>query len=145
MFFGCDIELTTTQDPATPIILYLANAPYSAYNNFSFTQSTTSRVQMGEIFVNSFDLVTQGNGTLDAEWAQCLGCAAIDRSVARLKMQRTPQCQRCMRRYCWDGNSEPDHITGPEDGTYEDTQIVDLEMVLNPGVSFAVWNSTHPF
>ena len=50
-----------------------------------------------------------------------------------------------MRRYCWDGNSEPDDTTGPNDGTYEVTQIVDLEMVLNPGVSFAVWNLTHPF
>ena len=145
VFFGCDVNLTTTKDPGTPIVLYLANSPYSAYNNFSFVQSTTSRAQMGEIYVNSFDLLTQGNGTLDAEWAQCLGCAAIDRSIARLGMERTLQCRSCMERYCWDGNSEPDHITGPKDGTYEVTQIVDLEMVLNPGVSFAEWNATHPF
>ena len=145
VFFGCDVNLTTTKDPATPIILYLANAPYSAYDNFSFVQSTTSRTQMGEIFVNSFDLLTQGNGTLDAEWAHCLGCAAIDRSVARLGLERTLQCQSCMERYCWNENSEPDPISGPDGGMYEVTQTVDLEMVLKPGVSFAEWSATHPF
>lgn len=30
-FFGCDAKLTTTRSSAAPIVLYLANAPYSAY------------------------------------------------------------------------------------------------------------------
>lgn len=145
VFFGCDVNFTTTKNPATPIVLYLANAPYSSYNNISFAQQTTSRAQMGEIFVNSFDLLTQGNGTLDAEWPQCLGCAALDRSVARLGMERTAQCQGCMERYCWNGESVPDVIAGPEGGMYEVSQSVDLEMVLKPGVTFAEWNATHPF
>lgn len=144
VFFGCDANLTTTKSPATPIVLYLANAPYSAYTNYSFAQATMSREQMSEVFVNSFDIVTQGNGTLDAEWEQCLGCAAIDRSVARVGMKRTPQCERCMERYCWDGVSEPDNITGPPGGTYEVSQILDLGLLLEPGVSFAQWNATNP-
>ncbi len=145
VFFGCDTNLTTTKTSAAPIVLYLANAPYSAYSNYSFAQATTTRVQMNEIFVNSFNILTQGNLTLDGEWAQCLGCAAIDRSAARIGMQRTLQCERCMERYCWDGVSEPDKIAGPEGGRYPVSEIVDLEMVLNPDVSFAEWNATNPF
>ena len=145
VFFGCDANLTTTKDPATPIVLYLANAPYSTYSNISASQPTTSRAQMSEIFTNSFDLLTQANGTLNQEWAQCLGCAAIDRSLTRLGMERTLQCQRCMHRYCWNGESVPDQIAGPDGATYEVTEEVDLEMVLKPGISFAEWNATHSF
>jgi lysophospholipase len=35
VFFGCNTELTTTKSPASPIIAYFANAPYSAYTNYS--------------------------------------------------------------------------------------------------------------
>ncbi|MCJ1377109.1 hypothetical protein MMC17_000200 [Xylographa soralifera] len=101
-----------------PIVLYLAYAPYI--------------------------LLTQGNGTLDQEWAQCLGCATIDRSFNRLGMERTLQCQSCIAHYCWDGESVPDEIMGLEGGMHEVTQDVDLEMVLRPGISFAQWNATHP-
>ena len=36
-FFGCDPNLTTTKSADAPIVLYLANAPYSAYTNYSYT------------------------------------------------------------------------------------------------------------
>ena len=36
------------------------------------------------IFTNSFNLVTQANGTLDSEWPVWLGCAIIDRSLGRM-------------------------------------------------------------
>lgn len=39
VFFGCDANLTTTKDPATPIVLYLANAPYSTYVSTSLLSS----------------------------------------------------------------------------------------------------------
>jgi hypothetical protein len=35
---------------------------------------------MYEIFDNAFNAFTQGNGALDHEWPECLGCAAIERS-----------------------------------------------------------------
>ena len=148
VFFGCDISLTTTEDPATPIVLYLASAPYSSYTNASFSTPTTSYHRMDDIFENSFDQLTQGNGTLDAEWAQCLGCAAVDRSLTRVGMKRTKQCQGCTERYCWDGTSVPDKIVGPVGGTYEATEHAwanDLEMVLKPGITYAQWNATHQY
>lgn len=148
VFFGCDANLTTTKDPSTPIVLYLAAAPYSSYINGSFFVPATSYHRLNDIFVNSFNQLTQGNGTLDVEWAQCLGCATVDRSVARVGMQRTKQCQSCMERYCWDGISVPDKVAGPPGGTYEATDHAwanDLEMLLQPGISWAEWNATHEY
>ena len=125
-------------------MLYLANAPYSTYSNFSFTVSTFSQLHLHDILVNSFNQLTAGNGTLDSEWAQCLGCAAIDRSVSRLGMERTEQCARCMERYCWHGDSVPEVYLGPPGGRYEEGGYLDLEMVLKPGITWAEWNKTAP-
>lgn len=51
-----------------PLVLYVTNALYSAYTNFSYTQTSTGKAQMHEIFTNECNMLTQGNGTLDAEW-----------------------------------------------------------------------------
>ena len=134
VFFGCNAKLTTQQSERSPIVLYLANAPYSAYTNYSYAQSQTSREQISEIFTNSFNQVTQANGTLDSEWPVCLGCAVIDRSLAQMGTQRTKQCQNCFDRYCWDG-TEDDGAAG----------VVDLSLALDPGYGFLEWNKTHPF
>jgi lysophospholipase len=65
VFFGCDKRLTTTGDSRSPIVLYLAHAPYSAYLNFTADQGVMSPQQMDDIFLNGFNQLTQGNGTLD--------------------------------------------------------------------------------
>jgi lysophospholipase len=134
VFFGCDAELTTTNSVESPIILYIANAPYSAFTNYSFFQDDFSFTQMHEIYTNGFNQVTQGNGTLDKEWPACLGCAAIDRSLAKVGMSRTAQCDQCFEKYCWDGT-----VYDGEVG------IVDLSLVLDPSLSFAEWLTTNPF
>lgn len=134
VFFGCDTALTTTTDARSPLVLYFANSPYSAYTNYSFTQSAVSREQMNEIFVNSFDIVTQGNGTINKDWSACLGCAVIDRSLEKVGMKRTKQCEECFEKYCWDGK---------EDNT--ESPVIDLALKLDPRLSFAEWNMTHPF
>ncbi|KAG9793246.1 Lysophospholipase 1 [Exophiala dermatitidis] len=133
VFFGCDTQYTTTRNTSSPIVLYLTNTPYSAYTNYTWYQDTFTPVQMHEILVNSFNIATQGNGTLDPEWAQCLGCAAIDRSIARLGIQRVDQCEKCLRQYCWDGTYENE----------ADIPLVDLLLKLYPNVTYAEWNATH--
>ncbi|KAF2169207.1 hypothetical protein M409DRAFT_36163 [Zasmidium cellare ATCC 36951] len=132
-FFGCDANLTTTNDTQAPIILYLGNAPYSAYTNYSAFQSAFSDENIAVIMTNGFNQLSQGNGTLDAEWPECLGCAAIDRSLAKVGMQRSEQCQRCLERYCWDGVSDDN-----------DSGIVDPALILDPSFSFEEWNRTGP-
>jgi lysophospholipase len=132
-FFGCDAELTNTNDTSGPIVLYLPNAPYSSYTNFTWYQDTFTDEQMAVILTNGFNYVTQGNSTLDQEWPECLGCAAIDRSLSKLGIERTEQCQRCMKKYCWDG-VEDNSETGP----------VDIPLVLDPSWTYAEWNKSTP-
>ncbi|MCJ1387737.1 hypothetical protein MMC18_000580 [Xylographa bjoerkii] len=134
VFFGCNTSLTTTGDERSPIVLYIANAPYSAYTNYSAAAEAVSREEVREIFVNSLNLMTQGNGTLSKDWVTCLGCAAIERTLSTVGMQRTRQCDACFKNHCWDG-VEDNSPTG----------VVDLPLALDPGLSFAVWNLTHPF
>lgn len=138
VFFGCDTNLTNTQDASAPIIMYMANAPYSAYTNFTYAQPTTTDAQMQDVLLNSFNMVTQGNGTLDGaeDWAACLACAAIERSLAKVGMQRTEQCEQCFADWCWDGTSV---------AADADVGIVDPPLLLDPSLGFEVWNQTHDF
>jgi lysophospholipase len=91
-FFGCDANLTNTGDLTAPIVLYLPNAPYSAHTNYSWLQESFSHEQMSVILTNSFNYATQGNSTLDKERPECLGCAAVDRSLTKVGMAWTVQC-----------------------------------------------------
>jgi lysophospholipase len=130
-FFGCEANLTNTGDLSAPLVVYMPNAPYSSYTNYSWLQESFSHEQMSVILTNGFNYVTQGNSTLDKEWPECLGCAAIDRSLTKVGMERTEQCQRCMTRYCWDGvedNSNPG--------------VLDLSLRLKPDLSYAEWNKS---
>ena len=133
-FFGCSANLTTKGDLRAPIIAWFASAPYSSYSNYSFFQSNTSIPRVEDIWVNSFNQMTQGNGTLDEEWPECLGCAAIDRSLSKLDppMKRTAQCERCFARYCWDG------VSVEETG---DVELVDPALALSSSESYAEWYS----
>ncbi len=88
---------------------------------------------MAVLLTNGFNYMTQGNSTLDPEWPECLGCPAIDRSLTKLDIARSKQCEGCMARYCWDG-VEDNSATG----------LVDLPLVLEPGLSFEEWNKSTP-
>ena len=131
-FFGCSANLTTKGDLQAPIIAWFGNAPYSSYSNYSFFQSNVSIPRVEDIWVNSFNQMTQGNGTLDDEWPECLGCAAIDRSLSKLTppMKRTAQCEGCFARYCWDGVSVEET---------QSAELVDPALVLNTSESYADW------
>lgn len=134
VFFGCGRKLTTTGDSRSPIVLYLANAPYSSYMNYSAAVNVMSPHQINDIFVNSSNLITQGNGTLDEEWPICLACATIERILETAGMQTPPQCKSCFQKYCWDGNE-----------VSRSDKTVDLSLVLDPNLGYDQWLDEHPY
>ena len=52
---------------------------------------------------NGFEIATRSSGSLDDEWAACVGCAIIRREQERQGIEQTEQCKRCFENYCWDG------------------------------------------
>jgi lysophospholipase len=100
-FFGCDAS-NITNGPA-PLIVYLPNAPYVYNSNTSTYQMEYNNTERNAVVLNGYNLATQGNGTLDAEWPACVGCAILSRSLDRTGTDVPEICTRCFSRYCWDG------------------------------------------
>ncbi|KAJ5655906.1 hypothetical protein N7507_007856 [Penicillium longicatenatum] len=135
VLFGCDTNLTTTRDATSPIVAYFANSPYSWYSNYSWATGNMSHTEFDSILENSFNLLTQANGTLNKSWVDCLGCAAIDRSLQRMDIQRPQICEDCFQEHCWDGR-----ITeGVPEGF-----VLDPVLALDPSLSYAEWSEIHP-
>lgn len=134
VLFGCDTNLTTTRDATSPIVAYFANSPYSWYSNYSWATGNMSHAEFDSILENSFNLLTQANGTLNKSWVDCLGCAAIDRSLQRMGIQRPQACEDCFKEHCWDGR-----ITeGVPEGF-----VLDPALALDPSLSYAEWSEMH--
>ncbi|EJT97333.1 hypothetical protein DACRYDRAFT_111876 [Dacryopinax primogenitus] len=56
-----------------PLVLYISNAPYSTYADYSFIENALPDFQVQQVLLNSFNLVTQGKGTLNGDFPECLG------------------------------------------------------------------------
>ncbi|KAJ4253372.1 hypothetical protein NW762_010527 [Fusarium torreyae] len=126
-FFGCDA------DEGTPLLLWLPNAPWTGYSNYSYqlTQFTDAQVEIA--YENAFQVATYGNGTVDEDWPACLACAAIKGSLQRVDINLPKQCQDCFKRHCWNGKTSSRKATAAD---------FDLKPRLDPGLSFAEWNET---
>ena len=106
-FFGCNASNTTT---TTPLIVYLPNAPYTYFSNVSTFDPSYNMSQRDAIVENGYYVATMGNGTLDAQWPTCVGCAVLSRSFDRTGTTVPSVCQQCFTKYCWDGtvnNTQP--------------------------------------
>ncbi|KAG7880337.1 hypothetical protein KL905_003006 [Ogataea polymorpha] len=116
-FFGCyasnltDLmdELETNYVP--PLIIYIANRPYSYYTNTSTYQMSYTDDEKIGFFQNGFEVTTRNNLTIDEEFRACIGCAVLQRSRERLGYSLGDQCQRCFDTYCWDGTIDSDEAT----------------------------------
>ncbi|KAK9358677.1 lysophospholipase catalytic domain-containing protein [Lipomyces starkeyi] len=100
-FFGCN---ASNMSSITPLIVYMANYPYTYLTNSSTIQLSYSTAQIEGFITNGYNLGTQGNGTLDSEWPACMACALIHREVERRGIEHTAQCQQCLQKHCWDGS-----------------------------------------
>lgn len=115
VFFGCDAKnLTDLQkDGVTPpLVVYMANRPYNTLSNVTLYQLDYTNQQRDQLVDNGFNVATRANATFDSDWAQCVACAMIRRSQERQNVLQSDACQKCFKKYCWDGlvsPNEPDY------------------------------------
>ncbi|KAG9013268.1 hypothetical protein FRB93_000791 [Tulasnella sp. JGI-2019a] len=124
VFFGCN-------EPEVPLVLYVADFPYSAYTNLSAFTNEFSGNQLEMITSNALPLISQDNNQLTANWTPCIACGAILRSMQRMNMKLPEVCDGCFENHCWNGktnNSAP--------------SFLDPTLVLNSTLGFEEWNST---
>jgi lysophospholipase len=100
-FFGCDASNFTGTVP--PLVVYLPNAPYVYTSNTSTTQMAYNNTERNAMIQNGYDMATQGNATLDAQWPTCVGCAMLSRSFTRNGEAVPDACKSCFDSYCWNG------------------------------------------
>ena len=101
-FFGCNAS-NMTNGVDVPLVVYIPNSPYVTYSNVSTFDLSTNSTFRDAIILNGYNVATRANGTVDAEWPACVGCAVLSRSFERTGTDVPEQCQRCFSRYCWDG------------------------------------------
>ncbi|KAF4446753.1 hypothetical protein F53441_9687 [Fusarium austroafricanum] len=126
-FFGCN----ASED--TPLLLYLPNAPWTGYTNYSYQLSQFTNNQVDIAYENAFHVATYGNGSVDENWPACLACAAIKGSLRRLDIELPKQCEECFERHCWNGT------TSSRKASDKDFNLMPR---LEPQLSFAEWNKT---
>lgn len=119
-FFGC------YEPVEVPLVLYVADAPWSAYTNETFLDSIYNRTQLDTIFKNSLDLYSYGSNTIDPEWSGCIACGFILRSLQRMGVEVPEFCNGCWDRHCWNGKY---NSTLPND-------FFEPSLVLNPKLTY---------
>ncbi len=100
-FFGCDSSNTTSM---TPLVVYLPNSPYVYNSNVSTFDPEYNNTERNAIVNNGYNVATMGNGTADAQWPACVGCAILSRSLERTGTPVPDVCRQCFERYCWNGD-----------------------------------------
>lgn len=104
------------------MIIYLPNTDPTGTTNTTTGQLVYPNAQASKILDTSFALTTRGiptNGTSDAQWPTCLACAVVERTRGTKGVDRTPACESCFGRYCWDETEwveEKGKVEGKESG-----------------------------
>ncbi|PYI05205.1 hypothetical protein BO78DRAFT_346155 [Aspergillus sclerotiicarbonarius CBS 121057] len=99
-FFGCNSSNLTT--PA-PLVVYLPNHPVTYMSNVSQEVTSYNTSRRDAMIINGYNIATQANGTLDADWTTCVGCAILSRSFDRTDTTVPEACSQCFQHYCWNG------------------------------------------
>ncbi|KAI4123093.1 MAG: hypothetical protein LQ347_006280 [Umbilicaria vellea] len=99
-FFGCNASNMTGP---SPLIVYIPNSPYVYLSNVSTFDLSYNNSQRNAIVENGYDVATMANGTVDAQWPTCVGCAILSRSLDRTGTTVPDVCKQCFSKYCWDG------------------------------------------
>ncbi|KAF2804556.1 uncharacterized protein BDZ99DRAFT_451627 [Mytilinidion resinicola] len=99
-FFGCDSSNFTGD---APLVVYVPNTPYVYNSNVSTFTLSYNNTERNAIIENGYDVATMANGTLDADFPACVGCAVLSRSLNRTGTTVPDICKTCFTKYCWDG------------------------------------------
>lgn len=99
-FFGCN---TSNLTGSSPLVVYIPNSPYVFYSNVSTFDPSYNTSERNAIVENGLYIASMANGTVDAQWPVCVGCAIISRSLERTKTTVPDVCTECFSRYCWNG------------------------------------------
>ncbi|XXH03089.1 hypothetical protein Hte_009479 [Hypoxylon texense] len=122
-FFGCDTAEFANATHTPPLIVYLANTPYTFLSNVSTFDPSYTDEERDSIIKNGYNVATMGNGTAgDAEWPACVACAVLSRSLGRTNTAAGATCERCFDRYCWNGTTDSTAVS-----SYEPTPILSLD------------------
>jgi len=119
-------------EPDVPLLLYVADYPYSSFNNISFISSGFSPRQQQILFGNALTTISQNNNNLTANWTTCVACGAILRSLQRLDITVPDACQTCFEQHCWQGNTVDAQPSFPDPGS----------LLTNDSMTFEIWNQT---
>ncbi|PKS12724.1 hypothetical protein jhhlp_000932 [Lomentospora prolificans] len=136
-FFGCSVSDFESGSTPPPLVVYIPNAPLSAFSNVSTFTPSYELEQRNEILRNGFDVATRGNGTFDDKWPTCVACAALSRSFDRTGTTPPQACQDCFSRYCWNGDVDTTSVSSYEPGLLLNVDSDSLGA--KAGVSAALW------
>ncbi|KAF8314068.1 hypothetical protein DL93DRAFT_2080560 [Clavulina sp. PMI_390] len=103
-FFGCNDSVST------PLVVYLPNAPYTSYTNFSTFQFSYTPQELDAYLTNAFHEAADNLTSIDPAnnvplFPTCLACALVSRAERRAGIEQTSDCQSCFNAYCWNGVS----------------------------------------
>lgn len=99
-FFGCNGTNGTRPGTVPPILIYIPNAPFSYYTNFSTYDGEYSSADVDGILNNGLDIVTNGNSSA---MTTCIACAVIQRGLERGNITQPAACAQCFTEMCWNG------------------------------------------
>ncbi|KAJ5633101.1 hypothetical protein N7490_009440 [Penicillium lividum] len=118
-FFGCN---SSNVSGSAPLVVYIPNAPYVYHSNVSTFDLQYNTTERNAIIENGYDVATLGNATVDPDWATCLGCAILSRSLERTSTAVPERCMMCFQRYCWNGTTNTTD-PGNYDPSYKLSQV----------------------
>ncbi len=138
-FFGCDASNFSSGSHVPPLVVYLPNAPFTAWSNVSTFTPSYSLAQRNSIIQNGFNMATRVNGTFDADWPACLACAVLSRSFTRSNTTVPSACTACFTKYCWDGT-----LNTTSEGVYEPKLLVEGAASASENAAPALFFSSAP-
>ena len=130
-----------------PLVLYVPNAPWSAYTNFSYATTAFTDNQLDLIFNNSLSAVSFGHGQITVNpksppsaqvqaslppSSACIACGMIYKSLARVGAALPVACKACFTAHCWNGTL----VEAPSEPVYTP------DLLLDPTLTFAEWNAS---